>query len=217
MKFATEQQLHEHAVASRRGAIEGGGAGVVAATAASYWAHRRFPSYRALPLSLKALGVIIVAAPLLAIQAERRGLEYDRTQWEGESVKILEEKEVKEEARWESLDTSSKLKDWALRHQYSLIVGGWALSLGVAGAVLYRDKYQTVPQKVVQARMWAQGLTISLLIAAGALTSSQRAEALQHRNTDHSWRDVLEQQEKEQQDQERAKLLAGRPTKLAVA
>jgi len=167
-----------------------------------------------LPLSLKALGVVIVTAPLLAIQAERRGLEYDKSQWEGESVKILDQKEAKEEARWENLDNTSKLKDWALRHQYSLILGGWVLGLGVAGAVLYRDKYQTVPQKVVQARMWAQGLTIGLLIAAGALTSTQRAEALQHRNIDHSWRDLLEQQEIERQEEERARLVAGRPSKM---
>jgi len=32
---------------------------------------------------LKALGAIIITAPLLAIQAERRGLEYDRSQWYG--------------------------------------------------------------------------------------------------------------------------------------
>jgi hypothetical protein len=30
--------------------------------------------------------------------------------------------------------------------------------------------------KIVQARMWAQGLTIGLLIAAGALTGSKREE-----------------------------------------
>ena len=45
--------------------------------------------------------------------------------------------------------------------------------------------------QIVQARMWAQGLTVGLMIAAGALTHSKRAEALQHVNTDHSWRDLV--------------------------
>ena len=36
--------------------------------------------------------------------------------------------------------------------------------------------YQSTPQKVVQARMWAQGLTIGILIAAGALTHARRAK-----------------------------------------
>ena len=34
-------------------------------------------------------------------------------------------------------------------------------------------RYQTPAQKIVQARMWAQGLTIGLLIVAGALTHSK--------------------------------------------
>lgn len=81
MKFADEKQLHEHDNASRRGAIEGALASGAVGVAGSYWAHRRFPAYRQLPLSLKALGIIIVVAPCLSIQAERRGIEYDRTQW----------------------------------------------------------------------------------------------------------------------------------------
>jgi hypothetical protein len=38
----------------------------------------------------------------------------------------------------------------------------------------------TLGNQVVQARMWAQGLTIGILIAAGALTQAKRAEALKH-------------------------------------
>lgn len=104
---------------------------------------------------------------------------------------MLEEKQVREETHWKQLSASEKMKDWAIRHQYSLIIGGWATSLCLAGAVIWRNKYvfrrlvysraygpiryQTPAQKIVQARMWAQGLTIGLLIAAGALTH-QRGE-----------------------------------------
>lgn len=59
---------------------------------------------------------------------------------EGETVRVLDEKEQQKEARWNSLDTSSKIGDWAARHQYSLILGGWASSLGVAAAIISRDK-----------------------------------------------------------------------------
>jgi hypothetical protein len=81
MKILTAEQIKEHNAASLRGAMEGTlGSGVVA-TGISYILHRRWPYYRSLPPSLKLMGVIIVVAPCLAIQAERRGLEYDRTQW----------------------------------------------------------------------------------------------------------------------------------------
>ncbi|KAG6840644.1 hypothetical protein C0991_005367 [Blastosporella zonata] len=200
MKFASQEDIAGHAAASRRGAIEGGvGSGLVA-LGGSYYLHRRLAGYRALPLSLKALGVVIVVAPCLSIQAERRGLEFDKSKWEGEGVRFIHGRQMADDARWEELSTRDKLGDWADRHQYSLILGGWASSLAFAGAIISRDKLQTTAQKVVQARMWAQGLTIGLLIVAGALTQSKRAAAAQHPNTDHSWRDMLAHQEQEAQE-----------------
>jgi hypothetical protein len=77
----TEQQLAEHSAASSRGAIEGAVIGSALAAGGSYYAWRRFPAYRALPLSLKAMAAVLVVAPALSIQAERRGLQYDRAQW----------------------------------------------------------------------------------------------------------------------------------------
>ena len=63
--------------------------------------------------------------------------------------------------------------------------------------------YQSTPQKVVQARMWAQGLTIGVLIAAGIMTQSQRTQAAKdHRNVDHSWQNILEEQERERREME---------------
>ena len=48
--------------------------------------------------------------------------------------------------------------------------------------------------------MWAQGLTIGVLIAGGAMTHAQRAKAIdegpmRHQTPDHSWRDILEHEE----------------------
>ncbi|KAJ3753785.1 hypothetical protein EV360DRAFT_52849, partial [Lentinula raphanica] len=186
----TEEQLIGHSKAVRRGAIEGTVAGLAFSGAVSYYAHRRIPAYRTLPLSLKALGPVILIAPLLSIQAERRSLEYDESQWTGEGLKILNEKERKKVEEWDAMTPSQKLGDWASRHEYSLIMGSWALSLGIAGAIISRDRYQTPAQKVVQARMWAQGLTIGILIAAGALKHSQRSDAVE-RHVDHSWQDVV--------------------------
>ena len=40
---------------------------------------------------------------------------------------------------------------------------------------LPRVTYHLSTYQIVQARMWAQGLTIGLLIAAGALTQTRRA------------------------------------------
>jgi hypothetical protein len=47
--------------------------------------------------------------------------------------------------------------------------------------------------------MWAQGLTIGLLIVAGALTHS-RSRLGQH-EVDHSWKDILDQQERDRRQE----------------
>ena len=44
--------------------------------------------------------------------------------------------------------------------------------------------------------MWAQGLTIGILIATGIITHSQRTEVAK-RNVDHSWRELLEAEARE--------------------
>ncbi|KAK7470252.1 Replication factor C, subunit RFC4 [Stygiomarasmius scandens] len=204
MKFdLTEQQLKEHSAAVRRGALEGTVVSGILAGAGTWYAQRRWPAYRQLPTSLKVLAATIIIAPALSIQAERRSLEYEQSQWTGETVHLLSEKEQKEKEKWEAMTLKQKVGDWASRHEYSIIMGSWAASLAAAGAIISRDKLQTPAQKVVQARMWAQGLTIGILIVAGALKHSQRQAAATSKYEDHSWKDVLEQRERERQEDEK--------------
>ena len=63
--------------ATLRGSIEGIAGALAISLPASFAAHRYWPAYRALPLSLKALGVILVVGPTWAIQTERRGVQFD--------------------------------------------------------------------------------------------------------------------------------------------
>jgi hypothetical protein len=65
----------------RRGALEGGAVGGMLALGGSYYLQRTFAAYRNLPTSLKALGVVIVVAPAITIQAERRSLQFERERW----------------------------------------------------------------------------------------------------------------------------------------
>ena len=65
--------------------------------------------------------------------------------------------------------------------------------------------------------MWAQGLTIGVLIAAGILTQSQRNKAHQNRSVDHSWQNILEEQEREEKEiQSRLAALAAQPVSASA-
>ncbi|KZT12586.1 uncharacterized protein LAESUDRAFT_739965 [Laetiporus sulphureus 93-53] len=206
MKIATEEELAGHHAATVRGAIEGAFAGFAISVPASLWMHRRWPAYRALPIQLKVLGVIFVVAPLYAIQAERRGIEFDESTWTGAGKRELERSRAAKASRWNRLDTQAKLKEWAISNQYKIIVGSWATSMAIATVVVMRNKHQTAPQKIVQARMWAQGLTIGVLIAAGILTQASRKEAHKHREDDHTWKNMVEEYQKEEQLSSQAKI-----------
>ncbi|RDX55454.1 hypothetical protein K466DRAFT_91514 [Polyporus arcularius HHB13444] len=206
MKIASKEKQEAQQRATIIGGLKGLGGGLAVSLPASYLAYRRFPYYRALQPSLKAFGVILVAVPAFVICAERAGQKFERETWKDAGAAELETIEAREEARWQSLSTGEKVSDFVNRHQYGLIVGSWATAMVGTFGYIMRNPYQSMPQKIVQARVWAQGLTIGIIIAAGILTSSQRAKnradeedpRFHHVPADHSWKDILEQEQKEQ-------------------
>jgi hypothetical protein len=194
MKPVTEENLREHQNASIRGAVEGFIAGSAFTGAGHWWLTKTRPSYRALPVQLKALGAVCIVLPALTLQGERRGVEYDKMTWADEKGATLIGENLSEaEQRWAELSTTGRLADFASRHEYSLILGSWASSLGISWAVINRNKHQSFAQKIVQARMWAQGLTVGILIVAGAMQGMKRRNAKDQ--VDHSWQGILQEQE----------------------
>ncbi|GJE84172.1 Respiratory supercomplex factor 2, mitochondrial [Phanerochaete sordida] len=200
MKLATKEELEGHQNATIRGAIEGTVAGLALALPLGYLANRRWPAFRALPPQLKALAAILIVIPAYSVQAERRGVEFDESTWTGAGAMELRRVRSADEAHWESLSAAGKFKEWAMHNQYKVIVGSWAASMALAGAIVMANRHQTMPQKIVQARMWAQGLTIGVIIGAGVLTQSQRQKQFEERSVDHSWANIIEEQQREDEE-----------------
>lgn len=155
--------------------------GLAIALPAGYLAQRKWPAFRAMPVQLKTLAVILIVLPCYAIQAERRGVEFDESTWTGAGMREIERVKTEQEREWEHMSTGQKFKAWAMHNQYKVILGSWAASMAVAGAIVMANRHQTMPQKIVQARMWAQGLTVGVLVGAGVLTHSQREKAFETR------------------------------------
>lgn len=204
MKLVSREEQEAQQRATIMGGVKGFLGGAAVALPASLVLQRRWQYYRHLPLSLKAFGVIMVVVPSFVISAEHAGQRFEREHWHDIGKQELDAKAAREEQRWEALSTGEKLKDFANRHQYGIILGGWALSMGLSFGIIARNKYQTLPQKIVQARMWAQGLTLGVLIAAGVATQAKRSTAqdegpVRHIEADHSWRDIVEHELQEQQ------------------
>ncbi|KAI0723147.1 hypothetical protein C8Q76DRAFT_721782 [Earliella scabrosa] len=206
MKIITKEEQDAQQRATIVGGLKGLAGGLGVALPASYLLYRRYPYYRALQPSLKAFGVILVAVPAFVISAERAGLKFEREQWHDAGKAEIDAIQARKDAEWERLSLGEKASDFVRRHQYGVIVGSWAAAMTGAFGYIMRDPYQSMPQKVVQARVWAQGLTIGIIIAAGIMTHKQRAQAyedederrVRHLPVDHSWKDILDAEQKEQ-------------------
>lgn len=69
---------------------------------------------------------------------------------------------------------SQRLLVWGRENRYPIIGASWVLSMGLAFAIVGRSPYLTTSQKLVQARVYAQGLTLAVLIASAAFEISDR-------------------------------------------
>lgn len=129
---------HQNAVL--KGGLYGAAYGLGVSLPGSYLLHKRWPYYRSLPPSLKALGIVGIAVPWCVIEAERQGLAFEQKRWVGEhGYKQLSMDEAREEARWGSLNSKEKITDWASRHRYGIVGGSWAASMAGSFGIIMRN------------------------------------------------------------------------------
>lgn len=64
--------------------------------------------------------------------------------------------------------TFQRVKDWGRENRYKIVTASWVASMATALGIVSRNKYLTGAQKLVQARVYAQGLTLAVLIATAA-------------------------------------------------
>ena len=61
-----------------------------------------------------------------------------------------------------------RIKDWGKENRYPIVGASWVASMGIALALVGRNPYLSTQQKIVQARVYAQGLTLAVLVATAA-------------------------------------------------
>lgn len=130
------------------GGLKGFLSGSAVAFPISYALQRRWAYYRHLPPSLKAFGIVLIVVPSFVISAEHAGQAFERQHWHDSGKAELDAVASRAQSHWDALSVREKVNDFALRHQYGLILGGWALSLGLSFGLIARNRYQTMPQKV---------------------------------------------------------------------
>jgi len=174
MKILTQEEKDAHYNATIKGGALGGVLGLTAGTAAVLFASRRFPGFQNftlpfrvfVPISLGTFGSIITADRAsrkfeIETNAARRAFEHRQTEYD----KFEHNKPYWQQA-----------KDWAGEHRYSIVFAAWLTSLGVSIALVRRNPYLTTSQKIVQSRVYAQGLTVAVLLSSFALEANDATQ-----------------------------------------
>ncbi|KUJ24247.1 uncharacterized protein LY89DRAFT_745042 [Mollisia scopiformis] len=166
MKILTKEEEEAHYNTTVKGGIMGGIVGLTLGGAAVYGAHLRFPTFRHLTLPMKTFLVTSSGTFVAIIQADRasRKFEFDRDpqrQYRDRATSDLEAMKANESA-------FQRFKDWGRENRYPIVTASWVASMGIALGLVGRNPYLSRAQKLVQARVYAQGLTLAVLIATAA-------------------------------------------------
>ncbi|EPS40126.1 hypothetical protein H072_6059 [Dactylellina haptotyla CBS 200.50] len=171
MKILTKEEEDEHYAAVVKGGLKGGAYGLGIGGASAYLLNHRYPFFRSLTLPLKAFFVTSSATFALIVAADNasRGFEATRHHtnitFQDETARILAENRAR-------MTPKERFMDWGRENRYKIVGTSWVASMAGSLALVYRDKYLTRAQKLVQARVYAQGLTLMVLLASAAFEIS---------------------------------------------
>lgn len=175
MKVLTKEEEAAHYNATIKGGSIGGVIGVGLGAAAVMGASRRYPSFRALTVPFRAFLVASTGTFIAVIAADRASAAYDIEHTP--EKKRQQERDREREALYESNRTGvQRAKDWASENRYPLLFAFWVASMAGSWTAVNRNRYLSGSQKLVQARMYAQGLTLVGLLASFAFEGTDAAK-----------------------------------------
>ncbi|KAG2183261.1 hypothetical protein INT43_006265 [Umbelopsis isabellina] len=196
-KEQQEKLSHVSFMGGVKGAAFGLGLGLISTVVAQ----KRSPNFQALTTPVKSImaGSATVAGYLFG--SERGARKYENAEYG-----YLDEEELRRLAHEEggqSVSAKDGIIHYLNANRWSIIAGSWAVSMVGALTYSFSNRYLSTQQKIVQARMYAQAVTIAVLMAsAGLSVYAKDDEKEQHDEPDAQLRAVLELPHKEKSKQQ---------------
>lgn len=184
MKILTRAEEEDHYQAVIKGGTRWGLTGVTAGVTGALVANRYWSGFRGLTLPLKAFAITSIGTFSLIIGADRASRAYEDNQfdrdldgcWNDRNLERqlgLDDQDKDQHKRltgWDSLSSRDKLIEYLKEKKYNIVLGGWAVSM-VGSFGLVAAQPMPFTQKLVQARMYAQSLTVAMILASAGLAS----------------------------------------------
>lgn len=193
MKIPTKEELNDYVHFISVGGLKGAAVGLFVSGAGSYFALQRYPALRQRGSFFKTFSFM---APVLACGITN--MEWSSRRFEAERYGIGEKAPdvVARQQRLDKLPLYERALQWGAENKYKIIMGTWAATLGGTFWLINRDRLMTKSQKIVQARMYAQGVTVVLLLASMAVTMSYGKDpAHVEEAEDQSWKKIVAEEE----------------------
>jgi len=195
MKLLTEEEMRAQQTAVTSGGVKGFIFGTCISLGIYALAPRKYPHLFKLPYSIKTAVAIIPPLVTTSIWAESASNEFDKKMYSSE---FEQRRTIAEYNRWHSLSTMDKTVEVLSENRYKIITGIWLLSLYGSWVITNRDKMLTQAQKLYAARMYAQFLTVGLLLASVGLSvyeENHLKDAAKPFKDEDSWKEIVHDEE----------------------
>lgn len=147
--------------------LVGGSAGLVGGLAGLLAASRRFHTIRNLTLPMKTFLVTSSGTFFTVIAGDHGSREFE-TSINADKTFYGQREQRKRDEHVAGMSVTERIVDFAHREKYKIIGATWIASMIGSWALVGRNPYLTGQQKIVQARVYAQGLTLAVLCASAA-------------------------------------------------
>jgi len=174
MKILTKEEEQEHYNATVKGGALGGVVGLAAGALGVFAATKRYPTFAGLTVPFRAFLTVSTGTFSAIISADRASRGYEETR--NPTRKYQDQNRTLEEQYEASKPFVQRARDWGEENRYSIVFGSWVASMGIALGLVHKNKYLTGQQKLVQARVYAQGLTVAVLLASFMLETNDKVK-----------------------------------------
>lgn len=173
MKILSQEEIEAHRYHTISGGVKGAIAGFIISGALWKFAPMRFPKFQPQrwTWSIKTAFWITPPTMLTAICAEEASNSFDAMMYSNESESQYA---LEQHKKWKEMSLQQKLVEGLSNNKYKIIVGAWAASMYGSWVMVDKDPIMTKAQKAVQARMYAQFITVGLLLASMGLSMYEK-------------------------------------------
>ncbi|KAK9448336.1 uncharacterized protein V1518DRAFT_418704 [Limtongia smithiae] len=170
MKYNAEQRAAYENKMKYYGLAKGMAAGAALGLGVNLLAKHRFPIVFKSPTFRVAAFMI----PFIGLSRVGSEQEYHHAMLRERGVYAIEQKE--HGVDYSKLSGMDKVMAFGKEHKLPLIFTAWVGSLGLSGYLVWRDKLMSSSQKIVQVRMYAQFLTLLLVVATAVSSIGMHSE-----------------------------------------